>query len=176
MMIPSRDSRNLRVMSLLSPLLNINRLYRRKVSKGSSHGGKSGLIFGFVVYMQTYLSRHLGMRIPSRASWDLSPLSLLSPLLNIKISYRRKVSMRSSHGGKSGLIFGFVVYMHTCLGRRLGMRISARASRNVCPLSLLSLLLNLKRSYRHKVSKGSSHGDEPGLIFAITDMSELRQV
>jgi hypothetical protein len=40
----------------------------------------------------------------------------------------------------------------------------------------LSLLLNLKRSYRREVSKGSSHSDEPGLIFAISDMSELKQV
>jgi hypothetical protein len=116
------------------------------------------------------------MRIPSRASRNLSPWSLLSLLLNLKRSYRRKVSKGSSHGGKSGLIFGFVAYMHTCLGCHLGMRIPSRASRNLSPLSLLSLLLNLKRSYRRKVSNGSSHGDEPGLIFAITDMSELKQI
>jgi hypothetical protein len=116
------------------------------------------------------------MRISSRASRNLSPVSLLSLLLNLKISYRRKLTKGSSHGGKSGLIFGFVAYMHTCLGRHLGMRIPSRASRNLSSLSLLSLLLNPKISYRRKVSKGSSHGDEHGLIFAITDMSELKQV
>jgi hypothetical protein len=106
----------------------------------------------------------------------LSVMSLLSLLLNLKRSYRRKVSKGPSHGGKSGLIFGFVAYMHTCLGRHLRMRIPSRASMNLSPLSILSLLLNLKRSYRRNVSKGSSHGDEPGLIFTRTDMSELKQV
>jgi hypothetical protein len=107
---------------------------------------------------------------------NLSVMSLLSLLLNLKRSYRCKVSNRSSHGGKSGLIFGFVVYMHTCLGHHLGMRIPSRVSRSLSPLSLLSILLNLKRSYRRNVSKGSYHGDEPGLIFAMADMSELKQV
>jgi hypothetical protein len=172
----SRASRNLSVTSLLILLLNLRRSYPHKVSKGSSHGGKSGLIFGFVAYMHTCLGRHLGMRIPSRASIYVCPLSPLSLLLNLKISCRRNVSKGSSHGGISGLIFGFFAYMQTRLGRRLGMRIPSRASMNVCPLSLLSLLLNLKRSYRRKVSKGSSHGDESGLIFAVTDMSELIQV
>jgi hypothetical protein len=116
------------------------------------------------------------MRIPSRASTNLSVISLLSLLLNLKRSYRPKVSKGSSHGGTFGLMFGFVAYMHTCLGRHRGMRIPSRASRNLSPLRPLSLLLNIKRSYRRKVSKGSSHGDEPGLIFAITDMSELIQV
>jgi hypothetical protein len=66
--------------------------------------------------------------------------------------------------------------MHTCLGRHLGMRVPSRSSRNLSAMSLLSLLFNLKRSYRRKVSKGYYHGDEPGLIFAMTDISELKQV
>jgi hypothetical protein len=116
------------------------------------------------------------MRIPSRASRNLSGMSLLSLLLNIKRSYRRKVSKGSFHGGRYGLIFGFDAYMHTCLGHHLGMRIPSRASMNLSMLNLLSLLLNRQRYNRRKVSKWSSHWDEPGLIFAITDMSELKQV
>jgi hypothetical protein len=92
------------------------------------------------------------------ASWNVSVMSLLSLLLNLNRSYRCKVSKGSSHGRKSSLIFGFVAYMHTCLGRHMSMRIPSRASRNLSPLSLLSLRLNLNRSYRRTVSKGSLIG------------------
>jgi hypothetical protein len=82
-----------------------------------------------------------------------------------------RIPKGSSHGGNSGMIFGVVAYMHTCLGRHLGMSITYRASGNLSVMSLLSLLLNLKRCYRIKVSKASFRG-----ICAITDMSELKQV
>jgi hypothetical protein len=56
------------------------------------------------------------------------------------------------------------------------MSIPSRLCIMCCVESLLSVLLNLKKSYRRNVSKWSSHGVESCLIFTMTDLSVGRHL